>query len=142
MTQGQDVTDFFIIHHLNEQKARSVLEKFYVGDTPKQVRRFTFEEDGLYRTVKREMLQEMTIEEIQSETKSKIYAVFFLLMFAIFLWLSASSIDPALESNIPYVYGLFCSLFLVSFLGIAHNFVHHKDNAFKYIYVMTGFTPD
>ena len=53
MTQGQDVTDFFIIHHLNEQKARSVLEKFYVGDTPKQVRRFTFEEDGLYRTVKR-----------------------------------------------------------------------------------------
>ena len=53
MTQGQDVTDFFIIHHLNEQKARAVLEKFYVGDTPKQVRRFTFEEDGLYRTVKR-----------------------------------------------------------------------------------------
>ena len=61
MTQGQDVTDFFIIHHLNEQKARSVLEKFYVRDTPKQVKRFTFEEDGLYRTVKREMLQEMTV---------------------------------------------------------------------------------
>ena len=31
MTQGQDVTDFFIIHHLNEEKARAVLQKFYVG---------------------------------------------------------------------------------------------------------------
>ena len=53
MTQGQDVTDFFIIHHLNEKKAREVLAKFYVGETKNKVSRYTFEEDGLYRTVKR-----------------------------------------------------------------------------------------
>ena len=53
MTQGQDVTDFFIIHHLNEDKARKVLSKYYVGETKNQVARYSFEEDGLYRTVKR-----------------------------------------------------------------------------------------
>lgn len=31
MTRGQDVTDFFIIHHLNETKARATLNKYYVG---------------------------------------------------------------------------------------------------------------
>ena len=37
MTRGQDVTDFFIIHHLNEAKARETLSKYYVGETEKQV---------------------------------------------------------------------------------------------------------
>ena len=88
------------------------------------------------------MLQEMTVDEIQSETQSKLSAIFFLLMFAIFMWLTAISIDEQKISNLPYIYGFFCSLFLVSFLGVAHNFVHHKLNIFKYFYVMTGFTPD
>lgn len=57
MTQGQDVTDFFIVHHLNEKKAREVLNKYYVGEAPNKVSRFSYEEDGLYRTVKRELLK-------------------------------------------------------------------------------------
>ena len=65
MTKGQDVTELFIVHHLNEQKARDTLAKYYVGETKKQVSRFSFEEDGFYRTVKKEMLKEMTVEEIQ-----------------------------------------------------------------------------
>jgi cytochrome b involved in lipid metabolism len=66
MTQGQDVTDFFIIHHLDEAKAREALAKYYVGETKNQVSRFSFEEDGIYRTVKRELLKEMSIEEVRS----------------------------------------------------------------------------
>jgi cytochrome b involved in lipid metabolism len=31
MTKGQDITDLFIIHHLNESKAREVLKKYYIG---------------------------------------------------------------------------------------------------------------
>ena len=31
LTKGQDVTPLFIIHHLNEEKARKALEKYYVG---------------------------------------------------------------------------------------------------------------
>ena len=53
MTKGQDVTEFFIVHHLDEAKARAMLAKFYVGETTNKVARYTFNEDGLYRTVKR-----------------------------------------------------------------------------------------
>lgn len=62
MTKGQDVTELFIVHHINEKKARDVLTKYYVGDTKNSVSRFSFEEQGLYRTVKRELLKEMTVE--------------------------------------------------------------------------------
>lgn len=62
MTKGQDVTELFIVHHLNERKARDVLAKYYVGDTKNTVSRFSFEEQGLYRTVKKELLKEMTVE--------------------------------------------------------------------------------
>jgi hypothetical protein len=140
MTQGQDVTDFFIIHHLNEQKARSVLEKFYVGDTPKQVRRFTFEEDGLYRTVKREMLQEMTIEEIQSETKSKIQGIILFCLLILSVCLVNYTIDEERKSYWPYIIGMSTSLFLISMVGIGHNFVHHKENIFQWCLSLTGFT--
>lgn len=30
-TRGQDITEHFITHHLNEEKARAVLEKYLVG---------------------------------------------------------------------------------------------------------------
>ena len=42
LTQGQDVTEHFVVHHLNEKKARDVLAKYYVGDCPTNVTRFTF----------------------------------------------------------------------------------------------------
>jgi cytochrome b involved in lipid metabolism len=42
MTKGQDVTELFIVHHLDEKKVRDVLAKYYVGETKKQVERFSF----------------------------------------------------------------------------------------------------
>ena len=93
MTQGQDVTDLFIVHHLNEAKARAILAKYYIGETKNQVSRYSFKEDGLYRTVKREMLEEMTVEEIQSETKSKNNAFLLFAFLILFLGLTTYSID-------------------------------------------------
>ena len=31
LTKGQDITEYFVTHHLNEQKARDVLASYYVG---------------------------------------------------------------------------------------------------------------
>lgn len=56
LTQGQDITEHFIVHHLREKEARQVLNKYYVGECKKKVTRFTFEEDGLYREIKRKAL--------------------------------------------------------------------------------------
>lgn len=140
MTKGQDVTELFIVHHLNEPKVREVLSKYYVGETKKQVSRFSFEEDGFYRTVKREMLKEMTVEEIQDETQSKRSAIIILGLLVFSLLLTAASIDAQHASWLPYVFGSLCSLFLIGMVGIGHNFIHHKDNVFKYFHCATGFT--
>ena len=41
-TQGHDVTELFYLHHLNFDKAKTVLDKYYVGDTPNKINRYTF----------------------------------------------------------------------------------------------------
>ena len=84
----------------------------------------------------------MTIEEIQSETKSKINAFILLGLLALFIGLTAYSIDEEKKSYLPYFFGAISSLFLISMVGIGHNFVHHKANYFTYCLTLTGFTHD
>ncbi len=93
MTRGQDVTDFFIIHHLNEARARETLSKYYVGETKNKVSRYSYEENGLYRTIRRRVLERLSIEEIQSESASKMFAFILLAFFFIGLGVTAYSID-------------------------------------------------
>jgi fatty acid desaturase len=56
--------------------------------------------------------------------------------------LATLSIDDQKESYLPYCFGAICSLFLISMVGIGHNFIHHKQNIFKYCLTLTGFTHD
>lgn len=42
LTQGQDITEHFVVHHLREQKARDILKEYYVGECKKKNVRFTF----------------------------------------------------------------------------------------------------
>ena len=65
LTKGQDITEHFIVHHLNEDKARAVLNKYYVGECKNNVTRMSFEENGFYRTLKRRVLSKFTVEELQ-----------------------------------------------------------------------------
>lgn len=39
-----------------------------------------------------------------------------------------------------YLAAAVCSFLLLGIVGIAHNFVHHKDNKFKYMFLLAGFT--
>ena len=47
------------------------MNKYYVGECENKVTRFSFEENGLYRTVKRRVLEKYTPEELQDEGPSK-----------------------------------------------------------------------
>jgi fatty acid desaturase len=58
----------------------------------------------------------------------------------LFLTLAALSIDPERKSWLPYLFGACCSLLLIGMVGIGHNFIHHRDNIFKYFHCATGFT--
>lgn len=47
-TRGQDVTELFYTHHLNEAKAKSILNKYEVDTTCNTITRFTFKPEGFY----------------------------------------------------------------------------------------------
>jgi len=140
LTKGQDITDLFVTHHLNEDKARDCLQKYYVKDTKNKVSRFSFEPDGLYRTVKSRLLKEMSVEDIQDESKSKRHALVVALFFLTSLLLTLYSIDPITPSKWTYLFTTLTACSFIGMLGIGHNFVHHKDNLYKYFYMFTGFT--
>ena len=55
LTKGTDVTEAFEAYHVFDKKARMVLEKYYVKPCEQVPRKakFTFEEDGFYKTLKR-----------------------------------------------------------------------------------------
>jgi hypothetical protein len=40
-----------------------------------------------------------------------------------------------------YTLALLCGYLMFPVTGIAHNFVHMKNSLFKYLYLVTGFTP-
>ena len=60
------------------------------------------------------------------------YAKIFLGLFITFLTLAAVYHS--------YLSAAVCSFLLLGIIGIAHNFVHHKDNPYKYFFLLAGFT--
>ena len=120
------------MHHLDEPKARQILQKYYVGDCPNQVVRFSFEEEGFYRTLKRRVLQKYSLKEMQDETHSKLLGIGILIAWIICITLTIA--------NHSYLWAMVCAPLMVGLVGIGHNFVHHKENPFRYFFFLTGFT--
>jgi hypothetical protein len=133
LTRGQDLTEHFITHHLNEEKARSMLQKYYVRDVDAPLPlRFTFEEDGLYRRVKRRALKEYTPGDIQDWSKSVNNG-----LFLIFVFIALFVLSGLFRS---YMLAILCGLSMCPLLGIAHNFIHMRWHPFRYLWMVTGFT--
>ena len=103
-----------------------------MGECKKSVTRFTFEEDGFYRTLKRRVLEKYSLKEIQDESQSKVYGV--ILAVALFICLSLALYFHS------YLLGMLCSPIMIGIIGVAHNFVHHKESPFRYLFFPTGFT--
>jgi hypothetical protein len=82
----------------------------------------------------------MSVQEIQSESQSKIYAFILLAMFFTSLGLTAASINMENPTNLTYVFAAVTAFMLISMIGVGHNFVHHRSNLFKYFFVASGFT--
>lgn len=68
MTEGHDITEAFITHHISMEKVEPFLKKFYVRETtrPRNVK-LTFDDDGFYMTLKRKVAAELP--EIKKRTK-------------------------------------------------------------------------
>jgi hypothetical protein len=40
-----------------------------------------------------------------------------------------------------YLLAFICGYLILGVTGVAHNFVHMRPSIFKYLYLVTGFTP-
>ena len=110
-----------------------MLEKYYVGECPnKQKPRFTFEEEGLFQTVKKKILNKYTVEELSDSTASERRAM---VLFSI--WFLLISLTGYLNS---YILALLTGFFTLVLNGVAHNFVHKKPNLYRHLYLLSGFT--
>lgn len=84
----------------------------------------------------------MTVAEIQSEAQTKLHAYLILTLFFFFFGLTTYLIGVEHSSFWPYLTAAISAFLMLGIVGIGHNFVHHKDNYFKYYFLLTGFSHD
>lgn len=126
--QGTDVTEAFETYHITP-KASLVLSKYYVRDAiqPRNYK-FTFEDDGFYRTLKRRVAKKLETVNKDDVWKSK------LCLDLVVALLFASSIVSMKTEN--YIARLLCILIggqCMSWINtLAHNFIHQRNNLRMY----------
>lgn len=126
--KGTDVTEAFECYHITP-KASYVLSKFYVRDA-KEPRnyRFSFEENGFFRTLKRRVAQQLTTIKKTDMWKSKFYLD--LVVGLLFI----SSISAV--RNESYLLRVISTLFAGQCMAwtntLAHNFIHQPNNVRMY----------
>jgi len=40
-----------------------------------------------------------------------------------------------------YSLGILCGILVYALVGVGHNFIHMKNNFYKYLFLMTGYSP-
>ncbi|CAO1340139.1 unnamed protein product [Diamesa hyperborea] len=121
MTKGTDITEAFETHHI-APKASLLLPSFYVRDAsmPRNYK-FTYQEDGFYRTLKRKVNKQLKNLDIERPTElSKIYSDVCLIAF-----FSSAVMSVKLNS---YMIGIVAAILLMFQTIIGHNFVHKVNN--------------
>lgn len=84
-------------------------------------------------TVKKRLLERYSAKELQDSSRTK--TISFAIVAAWFLSLILTGYYQS------YVLALICGYLIFPVVGVAHNFVHMKNNPFKYLYLVTGFSP-
>jgi hypothetical protein len=120
MTKGIDITEQFETHHITSE-AEQVLKKYFVREAaePRNYK-FTYNEKGFYRTLKRRVAEKL---DGLDRTPLKISNLISDLMLG--LVFTSAVLAATLESkSLAFVSGIFVFWQFV----IAHNYFHQKDN--------------
>ncbi|CAH0725207.1 unnamed protein product, partial [Brenthis ino] len=130
LTKGTDVTEAFECHHI-DTIAESMLEKFYVRDA-KSPRNspFTFKEDGFFRTLKREVREELKKVPKDTEKFSD------MITDGLLITLLVTSATTCWSNNYWAVMASYfvASLSLAYVVIASHNYIHRKDNWRMYLF--------
>jgi hypothetical protein len=124
ITQEIDITEAFEAYHITD-KASKVLKKYYIRDAIQHRNyKFTYNEDGFYRTLKRRVAEKLPIIDKSGLWKSKLCLD--LILFLVFL----TAILAVRLENLYFrmLMILTSSLFLSWLHAISHNFIHLPDN--------------
>ncbi|KAJ8923278.1 hypothetical protein NQ315_001835, partial [Exocentrus adspersus] len=129
LTKGIDITEAFEAHHLSPSPEK-MLSRYFVSKA-KQARNkpFTFEEDGFYKTLKKEIYKELSTVPKHPIQRSKYItdALFVTYIFSAVLAVHLKSF------SVGALAGIALSMTAIA----AHNFFHQKDNFRMYYFDFT-----
>ncbi|CAB3238964.1 unnamed protein product [Arctia plantaginis] len=133
LSKGTDITEAFETHHLTSVAVK-ILEKYYVRDakTPRNSP-FTFEEDGFYKTLKREVLEVLkTIPAHESKRTDFIIDSLFVITLV-------TSVLSLIFTNYWFVMAsyLIASVCLAWTAVASHNYLHRRTNWRMYLFNLT-----
>lgn len=128
-TEGIDITEQFETHHITDS-AQKLLPKYYIRDAalPRNYKT-TFEENGLYKTLKRRVANKLEFLDQSSVATSRFYCDFMLASSVLL------SIFAARDNS--FIIASLASVSLLWLTVIAHNFIHQRDNWRMYIINMS-----
>lgn len=134
-TKGHEITELFRVHHLDIDKARNLLDKYYIGECPKKhPPRFDFDESGMFETLRKRILEKFTVHELTDGTKTNQR---WLIIFSI--WVLLLTLTGLTKS---YLMATICGVFMVYFYGMGHTYIHKRPNWYKHSYLAIGFSAD
>nr|CAH7720328.1 unnamed protein product [Callosobruchus chinensis] len=126
LTKGTDISEAFEAHHIS-LKPEQLLHRFYVRDAKtKRNSPFTFEENGFYRTLKKEVREILNSAPEQPKNTSD----FMVDSLAFFLFLFSALATRHWSYFIGVLAGISLGLLCVA----AHNYFHRKDNLRMYYF--------
>ncbi|XP_018322160.1 cytochrome b5-related protein isoform X2 [Agrilus planipennis] len=128
-TKGTDITEAFESHHLTEN-AQKLLPKYFLkkAAVPRNCP-FTFEDNGFYRTLKRQVAEALRNIPDTSVTRSKVLADALLWGYISFAMLAAN--------RNSYIFAVISGIFLALVSIASHNFFHQRDNIRMYYFNFT-----
>jgi fatty acid desaturase len=142
LTRGTDITELFETHHLNYQKATTVLAKHEVqSGAPLPLRRslLTFHKDGFYATFREKVWKKFSkTAQLGPSTSAVIFADTMAVISTGLIYLAGTYVATSMQLAI-------CTTVLVGivngfFIGIGHNFMHQKTNFRRFYMDISGFS--
>ena len=127
-TEGIDITEAFEASHpTNPKKLDAILKKYFVKKTDKpRISRFTFHEDGFYRTLKRNA--EPILKKVGTGPS---FSITLLQDVLLFLFLSTMLLS-GMTSNLFIT--VLSGIFLGMVFSLSHNFFHQRPSWRMYIW--------
>lgn len=134
LTKGQDITVLFRTHHLQYERVKKMLDKYYFGECPIKHRpRFDFDETGHHDTIRKRILSKFSVQELQNTSKTQIKCALLLL-----IWLILLALTGYLQS---YVLAIISGFWGLTNWATGHLFGHKKDtHIFRHLFLLIGYT--